>query len=161
MAGNGDEEQGIVWFEHLGFDIGMRVAITDAAERAVAGATAGSVVGFDASGPRPGEPFIRVLVQPDTAAMRIVALPPAALAPEAGTELLGLARSILTGAEQTLGAVRYNALVTWLASDAGRALAADPAIRRQRVRAGSVQLPGLVLPELVQLAAEKLAQDSR
>jgi len=73
--------------------------------------------------------------------------PPAALAPEAGTELLGLARSILTGAEQTFGA--------------GRALAADPAIRRQRVRAGSIQLPGLVIPELVQLADEKLAGDSR
>lgn len=158
MAGSarGEDEQGIVWYENLGFDIGARVAITDLAEQAAAGAAAGSVVGFDASGPRPGEPFIRVLVQPDTATPQIVAIPPAALAPEDSGELGGLARSILAGAEQTLGDVRYQALLAWLAGDTGRALAADPAIRRQRVRAGGLLLPGLVFPELVQLAAEKL-----
>lgn len=150
------DEQGIVWYENLGFDIGVRVTITDPAEQAAAGATSGSVVGFDASGPRRGESFIRVLVQPDTAAQTIVALPPAALARETSTELGGLARSILTGAEQTLGAARFVALLTWLTGDVGRSLAGDPSIRRQRVRAGGIILPGLVFPELVQLAAEAL-----
>jgi hypothetical protein len=157
MASRGqvDEGEGIVWYENLGFDIGARVAIVESSARVAAGAASGSVVGFDASGPRPGEPFVRVLVQPDGALVSIVALPPAALAPEDGSELGGLARSILTGAEQTLGPERFRALMRWLAGDAARALAADPAIRRQRVRAGGLALPGLVFPELVHLAVER------
>lgn len=156
MAGATQPEEGVVWFENLGFDIGARVSIVDAGARASAGAVAGTVVGFDASGPRPGESFIRVLVKPDGPLMSIVALPPASLAPEDGSELAGLARTILAGAEQTLGAERFGALLTWLAGDTGRALAADPAIRRQRVRAGTVVLPGLVFPELVAIASEKV-----
>jgi hypothetical protein len=157
MAGSAEQrdDQGIVWYEGLGFDIGARVAITDPAEQAQVGARSGSVVGFDASGPRPGESFIRVLVQPDTPTQQIVALPPAALAPEQGAELDGLARSILAGAEQSLGPARYQALLAWLAGETGQALAADADIRRQRVRAGGLLLPGLVFPELVRLAQER------
>jgi hypothetical protein len=156
MAGSPQrgDEQGIVWYENLGFDIGARVAIVEAAARAAAGAASGSVVGFDASGPRPGEDFIRVLVQPDGPLVSIVALPPAALAPEDGSERAGLARSILTGAEQSLGPERFRALLRWLAGDEARALADDPTIRRQRVRLGGLMLPGLVFPELVALARE-------
>ncbi|GAB4427765.1 MAG: hypothetical protein OHK0015_10030 [Chloroflexi bacterium OHK40] len=150
-----DAAQSIVWYENLGFDIGARVMITDAAERAVAGASAGSVVGFDASGPRPGESFIRVLVQPDTVPPTIVALPPAALAPEAGSEIDGLARTILTGLESALNAEGFARLLAWLSGPEGQALAADPTIRRQRVRAGGLSLPGLVFPELVALARQR------
>lgn len=147
---------GVVWYEGLGFDIGARVAITGAAERAEAGAGAGSVVGFDASGPRPGESFIRVLVQPDGRGPAIVALPPAALSPEAGSELDGLARSIMAGLEQTLSPDGFAALLAWLAGDEGRAVAASPSIRLQRVRAGGIAVPGLVFPELVALAEARL-----
>lgn len=153
--GNGDGP-GIVWYEGLGFDIGARVEIVDPAEREAVGAGAGSVVGFDASGPRPGESFIRVLVQLDLATPTIVALPPAALAPEEGSERLGLARSVLTGLEQSLGA-SFGELLAWLNSEQSRTMAADPQIRRQRVRVGGLVLPGLILPELVELAAERLA----
>lgn len=156
LSRGGGEDGGIVWYEGLGFDIGARVAISDPVERAAAGAAAGSVVGFDASGPRPGEDFIRVLVQLDLATPTIVALPPAALAPEEGSEREGLARAILAGLEQSLGA-RYRELLNWLVGEQGRAMAADPTIRRQRVRVGGVVLPGLVFPELVDLAAERLA----
>jgi hypothetical protein len=151
----GDGE-GVVWYENLGFDIGARVTIVDADARASAGAVAGTVVGFDASGPRPGEDFIRVLVKPDGPLVSIAALPPAALAPEDDGELAGLARTILAGAEQSLGRERFRDLLEWLAGDAAREMAADPAIRRQRVRAGGLVLPGLVFPELVAIAAEKL-----
>jgi hypothetical protein len=147
--------EGIVWFEGLGFDIGARVAIQGAAEQALAGATTGSVVGFDASGPLPGESFIRVLVQPDAPTPTIVALPPTALRPEEGSEIAGLARAILAGLEQSLSPAAYTALLTWLTGPQGRGLAADPAIRRQRVRVGGLSLPGLTLPELVNLAAER------
>lgn len=150
------DEDGVVWYENLGFDIGARVSIVDDGARASAGAVAGTVVGFDASGPRPGEAFIRVLVKPDGPLMSIAALPPAALAPEDGSELAGLARTILAGAEQSLGAERFRDLLAWLAGETGRSLAADPAIRRQRVRAGGLVLPGLVFPELVAIAAEKV-----
>lgn len=147
---------GVVWYEGLGFDIGARVVIHGDEARAEAGATAGSVVGFDASGPRPGESFIRVLVQPDGRGPAIVALPPHALAPEAGSEIAGLARSILAGLEQSLTPASFAALLAWLAGEQGRALAVDPSIRLQRVRAGGLAIPGLVLPELVELAAERL-----
>lgn len=146
-----DDELNVVWYEELGFDIGARVTISIAAQ-AEAGASAGSVVGFDASGPRPGENFIRVLVQPDCATPTIVALSPAVLTPEAGPERDGLARAILAGLEQSMRPPRFAALLVWLTSPAGHAIAADPAIRRQRVRAGDLLLPGLVFPELVALA---------
>ncbi|NTU81027.1 MAG: hypothetical protein HGA45_16870 [Chloroflexales bacterium] len=152
-----DESLGIIWYEGLGFDIGARVTISSAAARAEAGASAGSVVGFDASGPRPGESFIRVLVQPDRPDPIIVALPPAALDPEGGQEREGLARAILAGLEQSMRPERFAVLVAWLAGDEGQAIAADPAIRLQRVRAGGLALPGLVFPELVNMAAARLA----
>lgn len=148
--------EGIVWYEGLGFDIGTRVTITGSEAQSVAGAKAGSVVGFEASGPRPGETFIRVLIQPDTLAAQIVALPPASLAPEPGSEREGLARSILSGLAQNLPPPHYNALLTWLAGEAGQALAADPQIRRQRVRVAGMSLPGLVFPELVTLAQSQV-----
>lgn len=150
----GDDE-GVVWYENLGFDIGARVMILGAEARASAGAVAGTVVGFDAGGPRPGEAFIRVLVKPDGPLVSIVALPPDALAPEDDGELAGLARTILAGAEQSLGRERFHTLLEWLAGNTARELAADPAIRRQRVRAGGLVLPGLVFPELVAIAVEK------
>jgi hypothetical protein len=158
MAGSArrDDGEGIVWYENQGFDIGARVTIVDPASRALAGAPSGSVVGFDASGPLPGEPFIRVLVQPDGPLVSIVALPPTALSSEDGSELAGLARSILTGAEQSLGPERFRALLRWLAGAEGHAIAADPAVRRQRIRAGGLVLPGLVFPELVAIADEKV-----
>jgi hypothetical protein len=152
-----DDDQGIVWYENQGFDIGARVLIRDAAAQRTAGAVAGHVVGFDASGPRPGEPFIRVLVQPDGALVSIVALPPDSLASEDVSELGGLARSILAGAEQSLGPQRFRALLRWLAGPEGQSLAADPDVRRQRVRVGGLALPGLVFPELAALAREKAA----
>jgi hypothetical protein len=151
-----DEGLGIVWYEGMGFDIGARVTISGAAARAEAGASAGSVVGFDASGPRPGESFIRVLVQPDRPEPAIVALPPAALAPEGSSERDGLARAILAGLEQSMRRERFAVLLAWLAGDEGRSIAADPAIRLQRVRAGGLALPGLVFPELVEQASERI-----
>lgn len=148
--------EGVVWFEGLGFDIGARVTIIGADAQAEAAAKAGSVVGFDASGPRPGESFIRVLVQPDGPTMSIVALPPAALRTEEGSDIAGLARSILAGVEQSLSAEAYARLLAWLAGPQGRALAEDPSIRRQRVRVGTLSLPGLTFPELVALASERV-----
>ncbi len=153
----GENEAGVVWYEGLGFDIGARVLIVGEAERAEAQASAGAVVGFDASGPRPGESFIRVLVQPDGRGPAIVALPPAALAPESSSELAGLARTVMAGLQQQVHPKSFVSLLEWLAGEKGRALAADPDIRRQRVRVGSLTMPGLVFPELVELAAERLA----
>jgi hypothetical protein len=152
--------EGVVWFEGLGFDIGARVAIVGTDAQAQAGAQAGSVVGFDASGPRSGESFIRVLVQPDGPTLSIVALPPATLRAEEGSEIGGLARSILSGIEQSLSAEAYAKLLAWLAGPQGRALAADPSIRRQRVRVGTLSLPGLTFPELVELASERVGASS-
>lgn len=147
---------GIVWYEGLGFDIGTRVAINGDEAQTLAGAAAGNVVGFEASGPRPGENFIRVLVQPDTLTPQIVALPPATLTPEPGSERDGLARSILAGLAQSLPPAQYQALLSWLAGEPGQQLANDPSIRRQRVRVAGLSLPGLVLPELVMLAASQV-----
>lgn len=157
----GSDDHSIVWYEGLGFDIGARVTITGAAEQTEAGATAGSVVGFDASGPRPGEHFLRVLVQPDRPDLAIVALPPASLAPEAGSEISGLARSIMTGLEQSMRPERFAALLGWLVGAESRALASAPEIRLQRVRAGGLMLPGLVFPELVELASDRLQRAER
>ncbi|PDV97344.1 hypothetical protein [Candidatus Chloroploca asiatica] len=149
-------EAGIVWYEGLGFDIGARVEITDSREIPISGVTTGSVVGFDASGPRPGEAFIRVLVQPDGPMATIIALPPSALSPEAGGNLLGLARTVLTGLEQSMRPEQFTTLLTWLTSEQARAMAQDPTIRLQRIRSGNVFIPGLVLPEVVELAAARL-----
>jgi hypothetical protein len=145
----------IVWFENQNFDIGARVNIIDPTAQAVAGAAAGNVVGYDASGPRPGEPFIRVLVQPDSPTPSIVALPPHALQPEDGSDRLGLAKSILAGLEQNLPPAHFAQMQEWLRSEACRSLCTNPDTRRQRIRLGSLSLPGLVLPELAELAAQR------
>jgi hypothetical protein len=116
------------------------------------------VVGFDASGPLPGESFIRVLVQPDAPTATIVAIPPAALGPEDGSELHGIALTLLTGAEQSLRPEQFDKLLHWLCGDACKELIASPDIRLQRIRAGEVYIPGLVLPELAALAAQRLSQ---
>ncbi|MEI7645920.1 MAG: hypothetical protein WCJ55_16755 [Chloroflexales bacterium] len=146
------------WYENQPFDVGMRVAITDGIWRTRTGAATGRVVGFDASGPLPGEDFIRVLVQPDAPTVAIVAIPPAALDIEDGSELNGIAQTLLTGAEQSLTPDQFDKLLHWLCGDACKELIATPTIRRQRIRAGAVYIPGLVLPELAALAAERLGQ---
>ncbi len=150
-----DHEIPIVWFENQNYDIGARVSIIDAAAQEVAGAKAGNVVGYDASGPRPGEPFIRVLVQPDSPIPSIVALSPNSLRPEEIPDRLGLARSIFTGLEQNLSPANFGQLLTWLRSDACQNVCTNSATRRQRIRLGSLTLPGLVLPELAELAIER------
>lgn len=144
----------IVWFENQNYDIGARVSIIDAAAQAAAGAEAGSVVGYDASGPRPGEHFIRVLVQPDSPTPSIIALPPHTLQPETVSERLGLAKAIFAGLEQNLTAAQFSQVLAWLRSEACSTLCANPATRRQRISLGSLKLPGLVLPELAELAAQ-------
>jgi hypothetical protein len=154
-----ENEIPIVWFAHQSYDSGARVSIIDAAAQAAAGAAAGNVVGYDASEPRPGEPFVRVLVQPDSPTSSIIALPPHVLRPEAGSDRLGLARSILARLEQNLLPAHYAQVQEWLRSDACRSLCANPETRRQRITLGSLALPGLVLPglvlpELAELAAQ-------
>ncbi|MEI7769805.1 MAG: hypothetical protein WCI67_07455 [Chloroflexales bacterium] len=144
------------WYDNQPFDVGTRVAITDPIWRTRTGAASGRVVGFDASGPLPGESFIRVLVQPDAPKATIVSIPPAALGPEDASELSGIAQTLLTGAEQSLHPEQFNKLLHWLCSDACKELIASPNIRLQRLRAGEVFIPGLVLPELAELAKERL-----
>lgn len=143
------------WYESQPFDVGARVAISDSAWRTRAGATSGRVMGFDATGPLPGEDFIRVLVQPDLVNPTIVAIPPAALTPEYGSELRGIAQTLLVGAEQALRPAQFQLLLEWLSGDACRELIASPDIRRQRIRVGGLAIPGLVLPELAALATER------
>jgi hypothetical protein len=147
------------WYDDQPFDVGQRIVITDPAEQAVAGASAGRVVGYDASGPRRGEDFIRVLVTPDLPDMTIVALPPAALAPEEiPNERSGLALTMLLGLEQSLAPERYLKLLQWFIGDTCARLLADPHLPTQRIRLGGLVIPGLVLPELVTLARQKLAE---
>ena len=144
------------WYENQPFDVGMRVTITDSVWRVRTGAATGRVVGFDASGPLPGEDFIRVLVQPDTQTVTIVAIPPTALGHEDVSEIHGIAQTLLTGAEQSLSPDQFNKLLHWLCSDACKELIASPNIRRQRIRAGAIYIPGLVLPEMAALAEKRL-----
>lgn len=144
------------WYENEPFDVGMRVAISDPIWRTRTGAVAGRVVGFDASGPLPGESFVRVLVQPDAPTATIVAIPPAALGQEEGSELRGIAQTLLTGAEQSMRPEQFERLLSWLSGDSCRELIASPDIRLQRIRAGGLYIPGLVLAELAELAADRL-----
>lgn len=144
------------WYDNQPFDVGMRVAINDPIWRTRAGAAAGLVAGFDASGPLPGEHFVRVLVQPDGPTVTIVAIPPAALGPEEGSELRGIALTLMSGAEQSLRPEQFQKLLYWLCSPACKELIDLPTIRLQRIRAGGMYIPGLVLPELAALAAERL-----
>ncbi|MEI6777383.1 MAG: hypothetical protein WCK70_10830 [Chloroflexales bacterium] len=144
------------WYENQPFDVGMRVTITDSIWRTRTGAAAGRVVGFDASGPLPGEDFIRVLVQPDAPTVTVVAIPPMALDHEDGSEIHGIAQTLLTGAEQSLNAEQFTTLLQWLCSDTCKELIASPNIRRQRIRAGAIYIPGLVLPEMAALAEKRL-----
>ncbi|NTV65268.1 MAG: hypothetical protein HGA65_17295 [Oscillochloris sp.] len=144
------------WYESQPFDVGARVAISDAAWRTSAGAASGRVVGYDASGPLPGEEFIRVLIQPDLLEPTIIAIPPTALAPDAGSELRGIAQTLLVGAEQALRPDQFTQFLQWLSGPVCGELIASPDIRRQRIRAGGLRIPGLVLPELADLARERL-----
>lgn len=145
------------WYDDQPYNIGDRVEIVDAAEQTRAGAGAGRVVGYDASGPHPDEDFIRVLVMPDCTPATIVALPPAAIIPErAESERTGIARSLLAGLEQHLPPERFDRLLQWFTGAACRDLLDDPHLSVKNIRLGGLSFPGLLLPELVQLAAQRL-----
>lgn len=144
------------WYENQPFDIGARVVIDDPDECERHSATAGRVVGYDASGPRPGERFVRVLIQLDSIPPVIVAIPPAALKPEPGGELHGIAATLLAGLEQSLRPEQFQSLLAWLNGDKCREFIAAPDIRMQRIRLGEIYLPGILLPELADLARARL-----
>ncbi|NTW02986.1 MAG: hypothetical protein HGA19_17175 [Oscillochloris sp.] len=146
------------WYDNQPFDVGTRVVINDPIWRTRAGAATGRVVGFDASGSLPGENFVRVLIQPDIATEMIIAIPPHTLEQEEGSELRGIAQTFLIGAEQAMRPDQFNTMLHWLCSDACKKLVADPKIRLQRIRAGGVYFPGLVLPEMVALAEDRLGR---
>lgn len=143
------------WYDNQPFDVGMRVKITDSAWRIKAGSETGRVVGFDATGPLPGEDFIRVLVQPDGSTPTIIAIPPKVLNADESTELRGIAQTLFVGAEQSLRTEQFELFLQWLTGAACQDMIASPDIRRQRVRIGTIFIPGLVLPELVALAQER------
>ena len=145
------------WYDDQPFDIGQRVRIIDPSEQAVASANSGRVVGYDASGPRSGESFIRVLVTPDTTTSTIVALAPAALVPEtAEEERAGMAATMLVGLEQALTVEQLNKVLQWLIGPACEKLLADPKLGIQRIRVANLLIPGLVLPDLIALAHQRL-----
>ncbi len=149
--------QQAAWYDDQPFNIGDRVQIIDPVEQDSAGASAGRVVGYDASGPRPGERFIRVLVMPDRAPATIVAIPPVALQPEAAdSERLGIAKTLLTGLEQNLPSDQFAKLLAWFAGDKCRALLADPNLSGKNIRLGNLTIPGMIVPELFHLAVQRL-----
>ncbi|NJN17355.1 MAG: hypothetical protein HC822_14325 [Oscillochloris sp.] len=150
--------QGGAWFEGQTYDIGARVTIVDPAVREQLGAASGQVVGYDPSGPLPGESFLRVLVQPDLPTPRIDAVPPAAIEPEGSSERGGVARSLLMGLEMTMRPERFRALLEWLSGPTCTAMLEDPKLSRRRIRLGELYLPGLLLPDLVLQATERLRQ---
>jgi hypothetical protein len=147
------------WYDDQPFDIGQRVRITDPTEQAIAGAQSGRVVGYDASGPRQGEDFIRVLVAPDITTSTIVALAPAALIAETPEEeRAGMAATMLVGLEQALTAEQLHKVLQWLAGPACAKLLDDPKLGVQRIRVGNLMIPGLVLPDLAALARQRLGE---
>lgn len=142
------------WYDDQPFAIGDRVAITDAAEQASVEGSAGRVVGYDAAGPRRGEPWVRVLVLVDGIAGNIAAIPPAALAIEFADERVGVAKTMLVELERTLAPEPFARLREWLGSDVCAALIADPQIGRKNVQLGTLAIPGFLLAELRQLATD-------
>jgi hypothetical protein len=145
------------WYDGEHFDIGQRVTIIDATERAQAGGEQGRVVGYDAGGPRRGEDFVRVLVMVDSPDPAIVALPPQTLRGEpVGDEREGLARTLLVQFQQLLGERGYATLREWLLSEQARSIAADPGVSRRNIHLGKISIPGLLLAPMIRLVeAEK------
>jgi hypothetical protein len=140
------------WYDGESFDIGQRVTIIDAAERVQAGGEQGRIVGYDASGPRRGEDFVRVLVMVDGPDPAIVALPPQALRGEtASGELEGLARTLLVQLQQLLGERGYPTLREWLLSEQARSIAADPGVSRRNIHLGQISIPGLLIAPMIRL----------
>jgi len=143
------------WYDDQPYAIGDRVAITDQAAQQEAGSTAGRVVGYDASGPRPGEPFVRVLVMPDGPTPAIVALRPDTIEPEGDAPEVGLARTLLVEMRQNLPPERFARLLDWLRGDICAQIVARPDTARKQIRLGTITLPGFLLPALAQLASEQ------
>ncbi len=143
------------WFDDQPYAIGDRVRIHDQAAQEQAGSDAGRVVGYDASGPRPGEAFIRILIMPDAPTPSIVALSPHAIAAEGQAADAGLARTLLVEMEQNLAPELFSKVLTWLRSDVCAQIIARPDTARKQIRLGTITLPGFVLPALAQIAAER------
>lgn len=142
------------WYDEQPFDIGVRVQILDAAEQQAAGGVAGRVVGYDASGPRAGEEYIRVLVLVDKTPPEIAAVAPAALQAEQEPEHAQVALTMLRDLEQSLGAASFAKLRAWLQSEQCAKLLDDPHLARQNIRLGRLVLPGFLLPDLVRLSRQ-------
>ena len=140
------------WYDDQPFDIGDRVAIIDPAEQAFAEAASARVVGYDAAGPRKGEDFYRVLVLPDRPNAQIIALPPAALLREEGNERRGMALTTLLNMRQKVGEVNFPKLLAFLTGEACAQLLEDPELSSKRVRIAGMNIPGLLLPELIKQA---------
>lgn len=157
MRSTGRVSEQSAWYDDQPFGVGERVQILgDEQERA--GGSEGRVVGYDASGPKSGEDFIRVLVLVDGPTPTIVALPPGSLQGEQVDESrLGVAKTLMTEMEQNLGPQRFAKVLEWLQGDACAKLLANPAIGEKNIRMGTITLPGFVLAEMVQLAATKQA----
>lgn len=143
------------WYDDQPYAIGDRVRIHDEGARQEAGSAAGRVVGYDASGPRQGEAFIRILVMPDAPTPSIVALSPHAIAPEGEPAETGLARTMLVEMEQQLSPTLFAKLLAWLRSDVCAQIVARPDTARKQIRLGAITLPGFVLPALAQIATER------
>lgn len=146
------------WYDNQPYDIGDRLQVTQAVPPDVVAGATGRVVGYDASGPRHGEDFVRILIILDTRPDEILALPPHALAPAAGSERQGLARNLLISFEQQLAPAAFQHLLAWLTGAECRRIAADPATTRKRLSVGGLKIPGFLLPELIALAEEHREQ---
>lgn len=148
--------QQAAWYDDQPFGVSERVQIMGDKAQQVASGTAGRVVGFDASGPKPGESFIRVLVLVDGVTPSIVALPPDDLEREHEEESrLGVAKTLMVEMEQNLSPEHFAKLLVWLQGDVCKNLLANPALSSKNIKLGKITLPGFVLPEIVQLAAER------
>jgi hypothetical protein len=144
------------WYDDQPFGIGDRVEVTrDLGGEADAGER-GRVVGYDASGPRLGEPSVRVLVVLDRPMPGIIALPREALIRErADSGRESIATAILVEMEQTWPPTKLARLLVWLQGEQCAALLAQPDLATKNIMVGGVKLPGFVLPELVRVAAER------
>ena len=144
------------WYDDQPYSIGDRVEVVGSHEPQVQIGERGRVVGYDASGPRRGEPSVRVLVVLDRAQQSIIAIPREALAPEeAASGREGIARAMLVEIEQTWSPERLAQLLKWLRSPTCAALLEDSNLPNKNIKLGGVLLPGFVLPELVRVARER------